>query len=80
MWSSLNVEELQQQCLQNLPLSSYRKGIIATCFHFVHFGWKENILLVSIRAWNSFWKPACLPCAEREGFIATDSTPAVAKN
>lgn len=67
MWSSLNVEELQQ-CLQKLllTLSGFMKGCIANCPHFVKFGWKENILLVSIRAQNSFWKLACLPCSERE--------------
>lgn len=79
MWSSLNVGELQQ-CLQNLllTLSNFTKGSIANCPHFVKFGWKENILLVFIRAQNSFWKPACLPCSER-GFITIDSVPNVAK-
>lgn len=80
MWSSLNVEELQQ-CLQKLllTLSAFMKGSIANCPHFVKFGWKENIVLVSIRAQNSFWKPACLPCSERR-FIPIDSAPDVAKN
>lgn len=79
MWSSLNAGELQQ-CLQNLllTLSSFTKGSIANCSHFVKFGWKENILLVFIRAQNSFWKPACLSCSER-GSITIDSVPSVAK-
>lgn len=80
MWSSLNVEELQQ-CLQNLllTLSSFTKGSSANCPHCVKFGWKENILLVFIGAQNSFWKPACLPRSGR-GFIAIDSAPDGAKN
>lgn len=79
-WSSLNVGELRQPSLQSLPvtLSNFSRGSIATCSHFRPFGWKENIPLISIRAQNSFWKPH-FPCAGKEGFIAEDSTPAVAK-